>query len=60
MPVLFKDDADILDLKQALYNLSKKDKDAIDGILNLMHADGSIKKVPLGQPYLAASPAFVI
>jgi hypothetical protein len=47
MLMLFKDDANILNLKQALYNLLKKDKDAIDRILNLIYADKFIKKVPL-------------
>jgi len=49
-----------LDLKQALYNLSKKDKDAIDKILNLIYANRFMEKVPLGQPYLATSLAFVV
>jgi len=47
MLVLFKDNANILNLKQALYNLSKKDKDIIDKILNLIYANRFIKKVPL-------------
>ena len=36
MPILFKDEMDINSLKQALYNLSKKDQEAIDKILNLL------------------------
>jgi hypothetical protein len=47
MLVPFKDNVNILDLRQALYSLSKRDKDAIDGILNPIHEDSSIKKVLL-------------
>jgi hypothetical protein len=46
MLMLFKNDANILNLKQALYNLLKKDKDAIDKIFNLIYANRFIKKVP--------------
>jgi hypothetical protein len=48
MLILFKDNIDIIDLKQALYSLSKRDKDAIDRILDLIYKDSFIKKVLLG------------
>jgi hypothetical protein len=47
MLVLFKDNINIINLKQALYSLSKRNKDAIDGILNLIYKDSFIEKVLL-------------
>jgi len=60
MLILFKNNANILNLKQALYNLSKKDKNIINKILNLIYINRFIEKVLLKQPYLAISLAFII
>lgn len=60
MPIPFREDADLTKLKQAPYNLSKRDEEAIDAIIDPLVAQGRVKKVPLGQPSAAASPAFVV
>ena len=60
MPMPFKEGVNISDLKQAPFNLSKKDRDAIDEILDLIYKDRFIEKVPLGQPCLVALPAFIV
>ena len=60
MPIPFRDPKDIGGLKQAPYGLSRKDKDAMDSILDPLLKDGRIVKVPLGTPSAAASPAFVV
>ena len=60
MPIPFKQDADLSKLKQAPYNLSFKDQSAIDAYFDPLAKQGKVKRVPLGQPSAAASPAFVI
>lgn len=60
MPIPFRPDADISRLKQSPYNLSRRDQDAIDTIIDPLVEQGRVKKVPLGQPSAAASPAFVV
>ncbi|CZT02527.1 uncharacterized protein RCO7_06258 [Rhynchosporium graminicola] len=60
MPVPFKDGISLDDLRQAPYPQSKKDREAMDSILDPMVKDGSLEPVPLGQPSPAASPAFLV
>ena len=60
MPVLFKDDIDLSQLKQALYSLSERDKKAMNDVIDPLIKQGRVKKVPLGKPSAAASPAFVV
>lgn len=60
MPVPFREDADLSKLKQAPYNLSKRDEEAIDAVIDPLIKEGRVKKVPLGKPSAAASPAFVV
>ena len=60
MPIPFKTGIDISDLKQAPYLASKRDRDAMDSILDLMKADKSLEDILLGKPSLIASPACVV
>jgi len=60
MPILFKVDTDLSKLKQAPYNLSRKDREAFEEIMEPLRRQGRVKRVPLGQPSAAASPAFVV
>jgi len=60
MPILFRNEEEVLGLKQSAYNLSARDKAAVDDILNPLRADGRVEAVPLGQPLVASSPAFVV
>jgi hypothetical protein len=60
MPVPFKDGVDLVKLKQSPYNLSLRDQEAIDQVIDLLVQQGRIKKVPLSQLSIAASPAFII
>ena len=60
MPIPFCNKMDISSLKQALYNLLHKDRKAANEILDPLYKDGVVKPVPLGQPSLAASLAFVV
>jgi len=60
MPIPFRNDANLSRLKQAPYNLSARDKEAVNNVLDPLVKQGRVKKVPLGQPSAAASPAFVV
>ena len=60
MPILFKDNTNLSQLKQALYNLFKRDKKAINNIINLFIKQGQVKKVLLRKPSITASPTFII
>jgi hypothetical protein len=60
MPKPFKPDAQIKDLKQTPYNLSRKDQEAIDDILDPLKKIGVVEDVPLGKPSPISSPAFVV
>jgi hypothetical protein len=60
MPIPFRDESDIMGLKQNPYNMSRRDRIEMDKILDPLVEDGRIAKVPLGQPSAASSPAFIV
>lgn len=60
MPIPFKEGVEIKDLKQAPYNLSRRDQQAMDDILDPLKEAGVVEDVPLGKPSLVSSPAFVV
>ena len=60
MPIPFKDESDVAGLKQNPFNLSQRDRRAMDSILNPLVEQGCVEKVPLGTPSAASSPAFVV
>jgi hypothetical protein len=60
MPILFKPGVDIKDLRQTPFLLSIKDYTNINVILNLLKEARVIKDIPLGQPSLIASLAFIV
>ena len=60
MRIPFKDKSDFSGLKQNPFNLSQRDRKAIDSILDPLVEQGRIEKVPLGTPSAASSPAFVV
>lgn len=60
MPIPFREDADLSRLKQAPFNLFKRDEEAIDAVINPLIEDGRVKKIPLGKSSAAASPVFVV
>lgn len=60
MPIPFREGVDMADLKQALYGLSRRDRTAMDSILNPLVEEGIVDKVPLGEPCPVAAPAFVV
>lgn len=60
MLIPFKPDADLSDLKQALFNLSRQDKNMIDMVLDPICKDDILEKVPFNTLCLVASPAFVV
>jgi hypothetical protein len=60
MPIPFRDETDVLGLKQNPYGLSRRDKVEMDKILDPLAAAQKIEPVPLGQPSAAASPAFIV
>ncbi|KAK6206174.1 Ribonuclease H-like protein [Colletotrichum tabaci] len=60
MPIPFKDGVDISDLNQRPYNMSRRDKVAMDAILNPLAEAGIVEKVPLGEPSPSAAPAFMV
>src|SRR5256886_14762521 len=60
MPIPFRDEKDLTGLKQAPFSLSRRDQEVINKVLDPLVQQGRVKKVPLGQPSAAASPAFVI
>jgi hypothetical protein len=47
MRILFKENADLSGLRQALYNQLKKNRDAIDSILDPLCKEGALEPVPL-------------
>ena len=56
----FKDESDVSSLKQNPFNLSQRDRKAIDSILDPLVEQGRIEKVPLGIPSAVSSPAFIV
>jgi hypothetical protein len=60
MPILFKPGVNIKDLRQTPFSLSIKDRANINIILDPLKEAGVIEDVPLGQPSLAVSPAFIV
>jgi hypothetical protein len=60
MPIPFREGVDIKDLKQLLYNMSYKDRRAIDLILDPLKQLGVVEDIPLRKPCPATSPAFTI
>ncbi|TQW04488.1 retrotransposable element [Cordyceps javanica] len=60
MPITFREDADISDLSQRPYAISRRDRIAMDNILDPLRAAGVVEDVPLGEPCPVASPAFVV
>ena len=60
MLIPFKDEKDLSGLKQSVYNLTKRDQEAISGILDPLVTQGQVEKVLLGQPSAASSPAFIV
>ena len=60
MPIPFKDDVDIKDLKQPPYNMSPRDRKAFDKIVDPLKNIGVVENVPLGKPSPASSPAFLV
>ncbi|PGH33521.1 hypothetical protein GX50_03678 [[Emmonsia] crescens] len=60
MPIPFKDDTDVADLKQTAFNLLHCDMREMDAILDPLAREECIEWVPLGHPSPASSPAFVV
>ena len=60
MPIPFKEGVSLKDLKQPAYNLSMKDRMAMNGLLDPLREAGIVEPVPLGQPSPVSSPAFVV
>jgi hypothetical protein len=60
MPIPFRNEADIANLKQSPFNLSPRDQKAMNEILDPLVKEGRVQQVPLGKPLPAASPAFVV
>lgn len=60
IPIPFLQEQNLKDLKQALFNLSKKNYLAIDEILNKLKYNNCIEQVSLSDPSLVASPVFII
>jgi hypothetical protein len=60
MPIPFRDESDITNLKQSPYNLSPRDQQAMNEILDPLVKERRVRQVPLGKPSPAASPAFVV
>lgn len=60
MLIPFRDESDTSGLRQSAYNLSRKDQKGLDEVLKPPCKVGVIELVPLGQPSLTASPAFVV
>jgi len=60
MPIPFRNDADLRDLRQAPYNMLIRDRNALDSIADPLRAAGVVESVSLGKPSPAASPAFIV
>ena len=60
MLISFKLGVNIKDLRQTPFSLSIKDRANINIIFNPLKEAGVIKDIPLGQPSLAASLAFIV
>jgi hypothetical protein len=60
MPIPLKPNSSLTRLRPAPYNLSKKDEDTMDTILDPLRVARVVEPVPLGQPSPAASLAFVV
>lgn len=60
MPIPFLPNATLDDLKQKAYPLSRRDREAMDGILDPLREIGVVEDVPLGRPSPSSSPAFIV
>ncbi|KAJ8127870.1 hypothetical protein O1611_g5767 [Lasiodiplodia mahajangana] len=60
MPINFKDGVSTDDLNQRPYIISRRDRAAMDAILQPLTDAGVVEDIPLGQPCPVASPAFVV
>jgi hypothetical protein len=60
MPIPFRDDVNLSKLKQSPYNLSLRDQEAINKVINPLVKQGRVKRVPLGKPSATVSPVFVV
>jgi hypothetical protein len=60
MPIPFNDNADLKDLLQRPYNMSTRDKRAMNNILQSLTEIGAIEPVPLDEICAVASSAFVM
>lgn len=60
MEIPFKPDADLDDLIQRPYNMSRRDRKAFDGIVDELTRMGVVEPVKLGEKCAAAAPAFVV
>ena len=60
MPILFKDNINIKDLKQFLYNIFLRDYKAFNKIVDLFKNIGVIENIFLKKPFLAFSLVFLI
>ncbi|EDN04528.1 predicted protein [Histoplasma mississippiense (nom. inval.)] len=60
MPIPFVDENDLKGLKQNPFNISLRDKEAMDPILDELQQAGRIENVPFQNPSPAASPAFIV
>lgn len=60
MPIDFKTGVDILDLRQAPYSASLRDRAAMNDILDPLKEQGYVEDVPFSQPSLVSAPAFLV
>jgi len=60
MSILFKNNINIKNLKQSLYNIFLKDYKTFDKIVNSLKNIRVIKNIPLKKPFLAFFLIFLI
>ncbi|KAJ8122730.1 hypothetical protein ONZ43_g1146 [Nemania bipapillata] len=60
MPINFKEGVDLDDLCQRPYRQSRRDRKAMDSVLDPLRDCGVVESIPLGQPVPVASPAFLV
>jgi hypothetical protein len=60
MPVHLDPGADLSNLNQRPYFISRRDREDLDKILDPLCKMGVVEKVPLGEPSPIASPAFIV
>lgn len=60
MEIPFKPDVNLDDLIQRPYNMSRRDRQAFDGIVDELVKMGVVEKVKVGENCAAAAPAFVV